>query len=93
MSLISDDLLQQLQHKAKGFSREFIQRYLGSICDFIKTDIETARFNAGKIGEFHDFTCQMFSAWKFLIQTVDKKSGDALSSIFGFAVHTHVRGS
>jgi len=38
MQVISEDLMQLNQHKAKGFSKDFIQRYLSGIAEFIKTE-------------------------------------------------------
>jgi len=38
MQVISEDLMQINQHKAKGFSKDFIQRYLSGIAEFIKSD-------------------------------------------------------
>jgi hypothetical protein len=63
MSLISEDLMQQNQNKIKSFSREFLQRYLNGIAEFIKTDLDVPKNQ----DENEDFTCQMFSIWKFMI--------------------------
>lgn len=38
MSVISEDLMQMNPHKVKGFSKDFIQRYLNAFADFLKTD-------------------------------------------------------
>ena len=38
MQAISEDLMQMNQHKLKGFSKDFIQRYLSGIAEFIKAD-------------------------------------------------------
>lgn len=38
MQAISEDLMQMSQYKLKGFSKDFIQRYLSGIAEFIKAD-------------------------------------------------------
>jgi hypothetical protein len=38
MQAISEDLMQMNNHKVKGFSKDFIQRYLSGIAEFIKAD-------------------------------------------------------
>ena len=38
MQVISEDLMQINQHKVKGFSKDFIQRYLSGIAEFVKAD-------------------------------------------------------
>jgi hypothetical protein len=48
MSLISDELAQVNQHKTKTFSKDFIQRYLIALVEFIKTDLETERYSSGR---------------------------------------------
>lgn len=91
MSLISEDLMINSQHKAKSFSREFLQRYLNGIADFVKTDLDTVRLFADvKPEERDDFTCQIFSLWKFMLQNLDHKNGDALSLVYTFILHLHV---
>ena len=65
MSLISEDLMHQSQHKTKGFSKEFLQRYLTSIVDFIKIDLETAHCSNGRI-EDSDKAILLSKAWAAL---------------------------
>jgi len=38
MQAISVGLMQMNHHKVKGFSKDFIQRYLSGIAEFIKAD-------------------------------------------------------
>lgn len=57
--LISSDLMQQ--HKAKGMSRDCIQRLLGGIAEFAKTWLEASR------DETEDYTAQLFSIWKHVL--------------------------
>ena len=38
MQAISEDLMQMSHYKLKGFSKDFIQRYLSGIAEFIKAD-------------------------------------------------------
>ena len=38
MQAISEDLMLMNHHKVKGFSKDFIQRYLSGIAEFIKAD-------------------------------------------------------
>jgi hypothetical protein len=38
MQVISEDLMQINQHKMKGFSKDFIQRYLSGIAELIKVN-------------------------------------------------------
>ena len=80
MSVISEDLMNASKHKSKGFSKDYIQRYLNSFSDFIKADL------AAEMQGF-DFTCQEFSIWKFLLINLDKKNSDALSVVFAFILH------
>ena len=89
MSVISEDLMQMNPHKIKGFSKDFIQRYLNAFADLIKTDKHTLRFNKGSADASvsEDLTCQEFSIWKFLFINVDKKNHDSLAIIFAFILH------
>ena len=80
MSVISEDLMIASKHKSKGFSKDFIQRYLNSFSDFIKADLSAEM-------QGFDFTCQEFSVWKFLLINLDRKNSDALSVVFAFILH------
>ncbi len=83
MSVISEDLILINKHKAKSLSKDFIQRYLNSLSDFIKVDQSFA--DEQRLG--YDFTCQEFSIWKFLLINLDRKNNEALAVVFAFIQH------
>ncbi len=80
MSVISEDLMLINKYKVKGLSKDFIQRYLNSLSDFIKVDQSFS--DEMRIGQ--DFCCQEFSIWKFLLINLDRKNSDALAVVFAF---------
>lgn len=83
MCLISADLMQQ--HKAKGMSRDCIHRLLGGIGEFAKTWLEVSR------DETEEYTAQLFSIWKHVMQSVELRHGESIAIIFSFIVHLEVR--
>jgi hypothetical protein len=82
MCLISSDLIQQ--HKARGMSGDCIQRLLGGIGEFVKTWVEVSR------DENDDYSAQLFSIWKHVLQSVELRHGESIAIIFSFLLHLEV---